>query len=230
MWVRRSTSVSSTRARDAWPARARIEKTLPASSSEVQSATGTMTRSAACSALRVSASRSLLVSTITRPGHSVRSRMRRSVSRILGARLQQRGVRRRRHEVHAVLAHVDQPLEAALGPAVLEVAFADRLALEAEHALDHALVVEREDQDRQVFVQRAQVDREIGRRPWSCRRRPCSTRPRARARAAPDLRRNRIGTGARRGGIRQTRRPMYPTERDAPEPVGLWCGQCGPSA
>ena len=61
----------------------------------------------------------------------------------------------------AVLPELDHPGEAALGPAVLQVAFARKQRPQREHAIEDQLVVEAHDQHRQVLAQRAHEDREI---------------------------------------------------------------------
>ena len=84
-------------------------------------------------------------------------------ARIARARFQQRDVRRRRHEVHAVLAELRRTRQAALGPGVLQVGVAGPRLAQAEHPVDRPLIVEPHDQHRQVLAQRAGIDRQVGR-------------------------------------------------------------------
>jgi hypothetical protein len=68
----------------------------------------------------------------------------------------------RGNPIDPVLAGFDHTLEVSGGPSRSQVA--SRLNLrDPKHAVDDALVVGREDQDREVFVEGAQIDRQIGR-------------------------------------------------------------------
>jgi hypothetical protein len=82
--------------------------------------------------------------------------------RVVGAPLERRHVGRRRHVVDAVLPELDDLGEGAFGPAVLEVSLAGAGHPQGEHAVDDALVVQTDDQHRQVLPQRPDVDRQIG--------------------------------------------------------------------
>jgi hypothetical protein len=81
--------------------------------------------------------------------------------RILGPGLEQTHVWRRGYEVDAVFADPQDAIEAALGPAVLQVAFPGARRTQGEHAIDHALVVEADQRHREVLAQGAQVDRQV---------------------------------------------------------------------
>ena len=71
-------------------------------------------------------------------------------------------IRGRRHEVDAVLAELDHPIEGAFRPPVLQISLTRHSGREPKHALDGRLVVQRDDQHRQILVEGAQVDGEVG--------------------------------------------------------------------
>ena len=206
--VRRSTSVKTTRARAApSPARSSARKILPASSSEDQSATGTRMRSAACQAFWVSASRSLLVSRITRPGHSdwrmMRASARGSSARALSSATSGGDGTKCTPYSPSWIARA----EAALRPGVLQVGVARLRRAQREHAVD-ACADRRARRSAPAGPRAARARRPRGWSPASsCRRRPCSTRRR---------RRDRRRARAARWGVHPCRREMYRSSRMPP--------------
>ena len=103
-------------------------------------------------ALRVEDDDSGLVGVREDPSHEVR---------IADLLLELRDAPAGGHVVDAVLAETDRPIQRAV-PQRYGERFGGELPFHVEHAVDQRLIVEADDENGQVLVQRAQIDGQVG--------------------------------------------------------------------